>query len=207
MWPHLVTNSWLSCCEPDESWASDLSCCSLFLFVYLSCGPHRFLCSQSCLSVYLSSVCVSRLHLCSLYFLCYIANPECLVKFLLFSVFPSSWVNFLYLVYSCVCLLMKSVSFFCSCQALVVKSVKVSCFIYSSFHQLCSGVFSLPWPHLCIEVFNFPLFIITLWSTLPQAVCSLIVLGVSMFPVQLMINHKVGKLLHPPDTHRNPTCV
>lgn len=133
---------------------------------FFSCGPHHFLCSQSCLCVCIS-VCVSRLHLCSPYFLSYIASAECLVKFLLFFVFLSTCVKFLYLVYSCVCLLMKSVYFFictkllcCSQSRFPVLFIHHSIQVFFLFPDLicgfkfsvflCSSLYCDPsYPRLC----------------------------------------------------------
>lgn len=110
---------------------------------------------------------VSRLHLCSPYFLSYIASAECLVKFLLFFVFLSTCVKFLYLVYSCVCLLMKSVYFFictkllcCSQSRFPVLFIHHSIQVFSLFPDLicgfrfsvflCSSLYCDPsYPRLC----------------------------------------------------------
>lgn len=125
---------------------------------FFSCGPHHFLCSQSCLCVCIS-VCVSRLHLCSLYFLSYIASAECLVKFLLFFVFLSTCVKFLYLVYSCVCLLMKSVYFFictkllcCSQLRFPVLFIHHSIQVFSSLASFVDLSFQFSFVPHCIVI-------------------------------------------------------
>lgn len=118
----------------------------VFVFVFLSV-------CQGCISVVRTS--------------CLILPVPCLVKFLLFFVFLPTCVKFLYLVYSCVCLLMKSVYFFictkllcCSQSRFPVLFIHHSIQVFSLFPDLicgfkfsvflCSSLYCDPsYPRLC----------------------------------------------------------